>query len=420
MFPQVASMASHYAVAPQQQSFVQALQQLLHSSNAPQPQSQRTGPKVDDINLGAEIETPITTASLPLYKLPKVRLSECVEHISKGDIDATLTSNLSQQGLAILLWMFSKVRPDLKVTELRVKTYQQLARRLAVAHERSARSNPLHFQSFINTFLTQAAPLEDKEVISRAKSMGFNEDWVKPPNKKKSDCGAIKGPPDAEDKTRAPIGEHGPPDAEAKTRAPIGHPAHMTKPAAQLDPEPLESLGSRGLDQDEPAPKRRRTNSTVEPTPTPFGPRWFNPHPTVLVPRDTPPILALTDAVREPSPRDDSHLLGPGLLTGWGPQPQEVNKLSCVFCQGDLMDGAPLEALLCGHTYHSECLEQYCLCSGKTKEEGCPFKCHETSLSSSSTGVAETFEIEDQGDDSDAQILAAAVTEQNLASSVIG
>ena len=92
-----------------------------------------------------------------------------------------------------------------------------------------------------------------------------SQNWVKPPNKKKSDAHAIKDPS----------------DAEAKARAPTWYPADMTDPATHLALERLASLGSRRLDQGEPAPKQRRTVRLP---------------PTKLAPQHTRPMLPLTDA----------------------------------------------------------------------------------------------------------------------------
>ena len=33
------------------------------------------------------------------------------------------------------------------------------------------------------------------------------------------------------------------------------------------------------------------------------------------------------------------------------------------------------EALLCGHVYHSECIQKYSVICGKPKAESCPLKC---------------------------------------------
>ena len=34
-----------------------------------------------------------------------------------------------------------------------------------------------------------------------------------------------------------------------------------------------------------------------------------------------------------------------------------------------------MEALLCGHLFHSECIQRYCDSSGRSKANACPLKC---------------------------------------------
>ena len=46
----------------------------------------------------------------------------------------------------------------------------------------------------------------------------------------------------------------------------------------------------------------------------------------------------------------------------------------CIICQDVLGQGAS-EALLCGHVFHSLCINEYVSCAGKTKATCCPFKC---------------------------------------------
>jgi dissimilatory sulfite reductase (desulfoviridin) alpha/beta subunit len=51
----------------------------------------------------------------------------------------------------------------------------------------------------------------------------------------------------------------------------------------------------------------------------------------------------------------------------------------CVFCRSDLgRDG--VEALLCGHTFHSTCIEQYMSATGRSRVSCCPYKCAQSQL----------------------------------------
>lgn len=51
-------------------------------------------------------------------QLPRNRLSETLEAVD-GCLDSTFTSELTSNGLLILLWMFCRVKPGVKISDLR-------------------------------------------------------------------------------------------------------------------------------------------------------------------------------------------------------------------------------------------------------------------------------------------------------------
>lgn len=57
------------------------------------------------------------------------------------------------------------------------------------------------------------------------------------------------------------------------------------------------------------------------------------------------------------------------------------NMLECVICQDPLHD-MPAESLACGHTFHHNCLNQYCLAANKNRTCCCPFKCFQSTAAS--------------------------------------
>ena len=46
----------------------------------------------------------------------------------------------------------------------------------------------------------------------------------------------------------------------------------------------------------------------------------------------------------------------------------------CKICLCPLAEH-PCEALLCGHTFHTRCIDQFVQATGRTRENGCSFKC---------------------------------------------
>ena len=49
-----------------------------------------------------------------------------------------------------------------------------------------------------------------------------------------------------------------------------------------------------------------------------------------------------------------------------------------MFCMQLLNDGSEIEALLCGHAFHHECLQRFVDVTGKQRTEACPAKCHQS------------------------------------------
>lgn len=76
------------------------------------------------------------------------------------------------------------------------------------------------------------------------------------------------------------------------------------------------------------------------------------------------------------------------------PAADEPNK--CAFCLQDLGD-LPVEALLCGHVFHTACVEDYLSATNRDRNTcRCPFKCH----------VQGFIEIADPAEPSDAVAVA--------------
>ena len=76
---------------------------------------------------------------------------------------------------------------------------------------------------------------------------------------------------------------------------------------------------------------------------------------------------------------------------------------SCLICLQSLRDGHQTEALLCGHVYHTHCLNQYVQVTGKPKQEACAMKCHGSTVVPQATGEDEAAELaDDEVDDSPA------------------
>ena len=52
-------------------------------------------------------------------QLPRNRLGETLEALSGAVLDAAVTAELTQDGLLILLWLFCRIKPCVKISDLR-------------------------------------------------------------------------------------------------------------------------------------------------------------------------------------------------------------------------------------------------------------------------------------------------------------
>ena len=60
----------------------------------------------------------ITRSATYLKNLGRNRLSDCLERMH-GQLDATYTAELSRNGLLVLLWVFTRIKPSIKISDLR-------------------------------------------------------------------------------------------------------------------------------------------------------------------------------------------------------------------------------------------------------------------------------------------------------------
>ena len=89
------------------------------------------------------------------------------------------------------------------------------------------------------------------------------------------------------------------------------------------------------------------------------------------------PVLPIDDAAPEPAPEPAP---APALVAGAvAAVPLEVPSIMCVFCREDLGRHS-VEALMCGHAFHTACIDDYIAATNKSRMTCCPFKCHTQAL----------------------------------------
>lgn len=130
------------------------------------------------------------------------------------------------------------------------------------------------------------------------------------------------------------------------------------------------------------------TGASAPPVPAAPGPVPAPPVPAAgpvptPVPAAAEPVPAAVPAAAEPAAAEPVPLPdAPGAEPVGAPgddgatQPAgDAGPPECVFCR-DVLGTIGVEALECGHTYHTECLNGYMEATGKDKSNACPFKCH--------------------------------------------
>ena len=82
------------------------------SAEASAPSPRRPGAYIKDESAA------ITKSATFVRCLPRTRLSEALEALHET-LDSTMTSDLDLDGLLICLWIFTRVKPNLRVCDLR-------------------------------------------------------------------------------------------------------------------------------------------------------------------------------------------------------------------------------------------------------------------------------------------------------------
>ena len=82
----------------------------------------------------------LTRSATNLGKLPVVRLQQLVEGACK-ELDPSATASASPSDLSRLLYMLTKLRPNVRTTSLRAKNYKQLKDRIKNAAARVAKAS---------------------------------------------------------------------------------------------------------------------------------------------------------------------------------------------------------------------------------------------------------------------------------------
>jgi len=123
-------------------------------------------------------KTKMTTACIPLNKIPKCHLLDAVEVVSGSSLDATLTGICDQDELCVILWILTKTQPCMKTPDLRCESYDDMAALFKKAAERVSDEDPAAWKFMNQKLVTYLSNHEVQKILQYALELGFNPDWL--------------------------------------------------------------------------------------------------------------------------------------------------------------------------------------------------------------------------------------------------
>ena len=122
-----------------------------------------------------EFDVPITTSAIPLFKLPHSRLLELLEFI-EPKLDCVLMAEVDAPQLSIVLWQITNWRPNMNITDFKVKKYIELYKRARNSLER--RKLTKDPAPYINAVVTCPDDERNQVIMSLAVDAGFEAEWL--------------------------------------------------------------------------------------------------------------------------------------------------------------------------------------------------------------------------------------------------
>ena len=312
----------------------------------------------------------------------QIRLSEACEAIDHA-LDPTATSDLSQQGLARLVWIMTRQKPCISIARLRVDSYGVLNARLRRVHERMMASSQ-EMQTTMAAIKEQPLLLDDW-VTALANQLGFQEEWFTQGEPRGRAKAASATPPPNQQRLPDMVAAVVPKAPEG--RPALRAPAPAMKAASVVAPSPPATisipvrtvLGPPPLASPSPAPVPKMIAAAPAVAPSASMP--------VALPKAGLPQIVPTEV--DEAAADEAAL--EEIMRGDGPEIDgeemdaeamvvEPEGPMCCICQLPLAERTdagqvkPVLALACGHSHHEDCLRTTWRI-GNHPEGWCPFKC---------------------------------------------
>ena len=380
----------------------------------------------------------ITTAAIPLSKMPNKHKVESIEALVP-QLDPTLTGNLPADELTIILFLLTRVKSDMKLTDLRADFYDDVTKAMEKASVRLKDKNPPEYRALTDAII---ALLSDPKETSDTKSdlllelglqHGFQISWLRKKSKEKAAAKPKSIADRMEEMARKRFKPNGveagtaslvEPGTAAASGSGASGSAAAPNPAVPAAPAVLPAAPPLGLAAAAPSAGATVADSTSASTqlqnrpvvPTPFivaarlaanrqqqqlaavASEAIEVVPVpVPVPQEVEVVVVpdpemeaaqeiptAEEAASAEVPDSDAAVAAPvapeaPALTEAETLPEGVVAEApplCVICQGPLVNTEEVETLPCYHVLHRSCVVRYSQVCGREIKNCCPFKCN--------------------------------------------
>ena len=367
----------------------------------------------------------ISKASTKLVAVPRTRLAECLEKLDNR-LDVTFTADFTHTSLLQLMWLLTRMKPETPITTFRSKTWKQLFMVMGKANTRiRGRLGEEKYNEVLEKLL-QADTEEVSAILTlTVEDLGWDLSWCRTKGGRKR----TQSQPSLQPNQRTldeimhgvmpmmPSSNVSPGDAVPNA---VKHllmsrhgnsllaswsrnqdtadtqiawmqslvrpqmPQQAAPPSASTPPAAARSATTTSTPVD-PAVQPRRRLLLRQPTPRtppePAGAALAATAPSSVAaaaaaaataPARTAPASA---AIAAEATSIAATTSAPAIASR---EQDSLTRHFCVFCQGHDDKSDAWEALLCGHVFHTECLNDYCEATGKSKQAACPHKCSQS------------------------------------------
>ena len=161
-----------------------ALASTVEGGEPLESESESEAASEHDAKYSKGLDAAITRSAVAVTGLPKTRLSELVELIHEP-FDSTITAEFTPATSAMLIWLLCRIKPNVKICDLRVGTYRELGTLMVKAKKRLMTS--MGSSKFDDKFIIPlgCTPSSDM-VMELAMENGFSEEWLTTKNAPKA------------------------------------------------------------------------------------------------------------------------------------------------------------------------------------------------------------------------------------------